>query len=170
MKDKQLVLITKLGNQTLIKMNIKHNLFEVVVGTFVLVAAIYFFFFSFNKSGISTSDTYQISAKFDNIDGISAGSDIKIAGVKIGTVADQEIDPETYQAIIKLDIYNNISLPTDSSAKILSSGLLGGKYVGIEIGANDEMLENGGQIFFTQSGVNLEELLGKFIFGSKDEN
>ncbi|MFT6332022.1 MAG: phospholipid/cholesterol/gamma-HCH transport system substrate-binding protein [Lentimonas sp.] len=153
-----------------LRMNIKHNLFEVIVGTFVLAAAIYFFFFSFNKSGISTSDTYQISAKFDNIDGISSGSDIKIAGVKIGTITDQEIDPETYQAIVQLEIHNNIALPADSSAKILSSGLLGGKYVGIEIGADDEMLQNGDEIFFTQSGVNLEELLGKFIFGSKNEN
>ena len=147
----------------------KHNLFEVVVGTFVLGCAIYFFFFSFNKSGISTSTTYQLSAKFDNIDGVSSGSDIKISGVKIGTVSGETIDPTTYQAVLKLDINQDIKLPKDSSAKILSSGLLGGKYIGLEIGAEDEMLKNGEQIQFTQSGVNFEELLGKFIFGSKKE-
>jgi phospholipid/cholesterol/gamma-HCH transport system substrate-binding protein len=151
-------------------MNVKHNLFEVIVGTFVLFSAIYFFFFSFNKSGISTSESYQISAKFDNIDGISSGSDIKISGVKVGTVASQEIDSRTYQAIIKLDIYNSIDLPSDSSAKILSSGLLGGKYIGIEIGADDEIMKNGDEILFTQSGVNFEELLSKFIFGQKNDN
>jgi phospholipid/cholesterol/gamma-HCH transport system substrate-binding protein len=153
----------------------KNNLFEIVVGTFVLGCAIYFFFFSFNKSGISTSQTYQISAKFNNIDGVGSGSDVKISGVKIGTVVSEEIDPITYQAILRLDINNNIKLPTDSSIKILSSGLLGGKYLAIEIGGEDSMLDNGDKIQFTQSGVNFEELLGKFIFGSskqdkKDEN
>ncbi len=147
----------------------KHNLFEVVVGTFVLGCAIYFFFFSFGKSGISTSTTYQLSAKFNNIDGISSGSDVKISGVKIGSVTGEFIDPQTYQAIVKLNINQGINLPSDSSAKILSSGILGGKYVGIEIGAEEEMLKNGDQIQFTQSGVNFEELLGKFIFGSKKE-
>ncbi|MFT7098795.1 MAG: phospholipid/cholesterol/gamma-HCH transport system substrate-binding protein [Rickettsiales bacterium] len=147
----------------------KNNLFEVIVGTFVLACAVYFFFFSFNKSGISTSTTYQISAIFNSIDGVSSGSDVKIAGVKIGSIAGEKIDPITYRAILSLDIDKNIKIPSDSSAKILSSGLLGGKYVGIEIGAEEEMLEEGGKIQFTQSGVNFEELLGKFIFGSKKD-
>lgn len=146
----------------------KQNLFEVVVGTFVLFSAIYFFFFSFNKSGISTSTTYQVLAKFENVDGVSSGSDIKIAGVKVGSVNGETIDPETYQAVLKLDINKNIQLPKDSSAKILSSGLLGGKYIGIEIGADEEMLKDGERIMFTQSGVNFEELLAKFIFGSNN--
>jgi phospholipid/cholesterol/gamma-HCH transport system substrate-binding protein len=144
----------------------KNNLFEIIVGTFVLACAIYFFYTSFGKSGISVENTYQLSAKFDNVDGISSGSDIKIAGVKIGTVASEVIEPETYRAILKLNINQSVKLPRDSSAKILSSGLLGGKYVGIEIGADEEMLANNDQIQFTQSGVNLEDLLGKFIFGS----
>ncbi|MFT6106341.1 MAG: phospholipid/cholesterol/gamma-HCH transport system substrate-binding protein [Rickettsiales bacterium] len=147
----------------------KNNLFEVIVGTFVLACAVYFFFFSFNKSGISTSATYQISAIFNSIDGVSSGSDVKIAGVKIGSIAGEKIDPITYRAILSLDINKNIKIPSDSSAKILSSGLLGGKYVGIEIGAEEEMLEEGGKIQFTQSGVNFEELLGKFIFSSKKD-
>jgi len=144
----------------------KNNLFEIIVGTFVLSCAIYFFFFAFNKSGISTSKTYQISAKFDNIDGIGSGSDIKISGVKIGTVANGEIDPTTYRAILKLDINKDIKLPADSSIKIVSSGLLGGKYLSIEAGSEDTTLKDGDKIQFTQSGVNFEELLGKFIFGS----
>ncbi len=148
----------------------KNNLFEVIVGTFVLGCAIYFFFFSFSKSGISASSTYQISAKFDNIDGVNLGSDVKIAGVKIGSVTREIIDPKTYQAILTLGIDQAIKLPADSSAKILSSGLLGGKYISLEIGSDEEILKNGSQIQFTQSGVNFEELLGKFIFGSKKES
>jgi len=148
----------------------KHNLFEIIVGTFVLACAVCFFLFSFGKSGISTSATYRLSAKFDNIDGISSGSDVKISGVKVGRVFEAMIDPKTYQAVLKLDINQEIKIPKDSSAKILSSGLLGGKYVGFEIGAEEEILNNGGHIQFTQSGVNFEELLGKFIFGSKKED
>ncbi|MFT6077328.1 MAG: phospholipid/cholesterol/gamma-HCH transport system substrate-binding protein [Myxococcota bacterium] len=147
----------------------KNNLFEVIVGTFVLAFAIGFSFFSFNKSGISASSTYEISAVFSNIDGVSTGSDVKVSGVKIGSIADAQIDPITYRAILTLDINQDIKIPSDSSAKILSSGLLGGKYVGIEIGAEEEMIEDGGKIQYTQSGVNLEELLGKFIFGSKKD-
>jgi phospholipid/cholesterol/gamma-HCH transport system substrate-binding protein len=147
----------------------KNNLFEVIVGTFVLGCAVYFFFFSLDKTGTSSKNTYQISAKFDNIDGINSGSDIKVSGVKVGTVEGQNIDPKTYQAIAMLNINNDIKLPTDSSAKIVSSGLLGEKYLSIEIGANDEMLRDGDQILFTQSGVNFEELLGKFIFGSSTD-
>ena len=75
-------------------MIIKNNLFEVIIGTFVLFSAVYFFLFSFNKSGISTEGTYQVIAKFEDVDGIGVGSDIKIAGVKIGSVAAQEIDEE----------------------------------------------------------------------------
>lgn len=171
-KEIRSVPIISLGNpiKTNHIMNIKHNVFEVIIGTFVLACAIYFFFFSFEKSNISTKNTYQIFAKFDNIDGINSGSDIKIAGVKIGTVDSQNIDPQTYRAITKLNINHDIKLPVDSSAKIVSSGLLGEKYLSIEVGADENMIKDGGQIQFTQSGVNFEELLGKFIFGSKKES
>ena len=148
----------------------KNNLFEIIVGTFVLGCAIYFFFLSFNKSGISASQTYQISAKFNNIDGVGPGSDVKISGVKVGTVVSEAIDPITYQAILKFDINRDIKLSTDSSIKILSSGLLGGKYLAIEIGGEEEILKDGDKIQFTQSGVNFEELLGKFIFGSSKQD
>ncbi len=148
----------------------KNNLFEVIVGTFVLFCAIYFFFFSFNKSNLSTKETYQVLAKFDNIDGINSGSDIKISGVKIGSVSNQNIDPETYRAVLNLNIDKDIKLPTDSSAKIVSSGLLGGKYISIQAGSDEEILKDGETIHFTQSGVNFEDLLGKFIFGSKKGN
>ncbi len=106
-------------------------------------------------------------AKFDNISGIEAGSDIKISGVKIGTVEDEFLDKKTYRAALKLLINESIKLPTDSSAKISSEGLLGSKFLSIEPGADDEILTDGGEIQFTQSSVNFEELLGKFIFSSE---
>lgn len=147
----------------------KNNTFEVIVGTIVLLCAAYFFIFSFKQSNISTSKSYQVVAEFDNIGDISNGSDVKISGVKIGTVNSQDLNPENYRARLVLNINNNVKLPSDSSAKIESAGLLGSKFIAIQPGAEEELLKENGVIMFTQSSVNFEELLGKFIFGSKDE-
>lgn len=146
----------------------RNNLFEAIVGTFVLLTAIYFFVFSFKQSDISTKDSYQISAEFDNIGDISNGSDVKISGVKIGTVDSQILNSQNYRAKVILNINDDIKLPSDSSAKIVSASLLGGKFIAIEPGADEENLEDGDVMIFTQSSINFEELLGKFIFGSKD--
>lgn len=150
-------------------MNKQNNYFEIIVGTFVLFTAIFFFFNSFKNSKVSESEGYEIIAKFDNIDGLSQGSDVKISGVKIGTVADQYLDTKDYRATLKLLIKNDVKLSTDSSAKIASEGLLGSKYLAIEPGGDDEFIKTGEEIKFTQSSVNLEELLGKFIFSSNSD-
>ena len=149
-------------------MNKIHNYFDFIIGTIVIIVAITFLTLSFKSTKISTKDGYQINAKFDNADGINIGSDIKISGVKIGTIAEQSLDKESFQAQLKLNIYNHIKIPSDSSAKIVSEGLLGSKYIAITPGGNDDFLENGQEINFTQSSINFEELLGKFIFSNKD--
>ncbi len=147
----------------------RNNYFEIIVGTFVLLSAVFFFFSSFKNSKVSTNQGYSLIAKFDNIDGINAGSDIKISGVKIGTVAEQFLDEKTYRATLKLVIDNEVKLSSDSSAKISSEGLLGSKYLSIEPGADEEFLKDGEEIKFTQSSVNFEELLGKFIFSANSD-
>lgn len=151
-------------------MSKNNNYFEVIVGTFVLVCAVLFLTHSLKGSQIKNHDSYELVAKFDSIDGIGVGSDVKISGVKIGTVTGQFLDKESYRAALKIAIDSDVLLPADSSAKIASEGLLGSKFLSIEIGADDEMLKTGEEIEFTQSSVNLEDLLGKFIFNStKDE-
>ena len=150
-------------------MNKNNNYFEIIIGTFVLFCAIFFLVTSFKSSAISTTDGYLLIAKFDNSDGISNGSDIKISGVKIGTVEKQTLDVEEFRAILTLKIDNNIKLPIDTSIKVASEGLLGSKYLSITPGADDENLQTGEEISFTQSSVNLEDLLGKFIFSSNDK-
>ncbi len=147
----------------------KNSLFELIVGTLVLIVAIYFFVFSFQKADLSSPDSYKIIAEFDDIGGIGNGSDVKISGVKVGTVDSQKLNSDNYRAVLTFNIDNKIKLPADSSAKIMSSSLLGGKFIGIEPGADEEYLANGEKIIFTQSSVNLEKLLGKFIFGSKSK-
>lgn len=147
-------------------MNKNNNYFEIIVGTFVLLCAAFFFVNSFKSSKLNNNKSYHLIAKFDNISGIEQGSDIKISGVKIGTVEGQFLDEKTYRATLKLMINDNIKLASDSSAKISSEGLLGSKFLSIELGADDEILKDGEEIKFTQSSVNFEELLGKFIFSS----
>lgn len=144
------------------------NYFEIIVGTFVLACAAIFLFTSVKTAGIKSTAGYKLTAKFDNASGIETGSDVVIAGVKIGTVTNQILDEESYRATLTFEIQSDIKLPADSSAKISSAGLLGSKFLEISPGADEEFLSNGDEIFFTQSSVNLEELLGKFIFSSKD--
>jgi phospholipid/cholesterol/gamma-HCH transport system substrate-binding protein len=146
----------------------KNNYFEIIVGTFVLFCTIYFFAFSYKKINNTASDTYQIVANFDSVDGVDSGTNVKISDVKIGSVNSQALDKETYRAKLMINIDSNIKLPKDSSVKIVSSGLLGGKYLSVDPGAEDDMLQNGDELKYTQSAVNFEELLGKFIFGNKD--
>jgi phospholipid/cholesterol/gamma-HCH transport system substrate-binding protein len=147
-------------------MNKTSNYFEIIVGTFVLASAAFFFFTSFKNSKNSSLSGYNLIAKFENIDGINNGSDVKISGVKIGTVESQFLDEKDFRATLKLKIANNIKLPNDSSAKVSSEGLLGSKYLSISPGGDEENLKEGDEIQFTQSSVNFEDLLGKFIFNS----
>jgi phospholipid/cholesterol/gamma-HCH transport system substrate-binding protein len=141
-----------------------NNYFEVIVGTFVLLCAIFFFVSSFKSSKVSNLGGFHLIAKFENIDGISNGSDVKISGVKIGTVESQFLSDKDFRATLKLNIDPSIKLPLDSSAKVASEGLLGSKYLSITPGSDEEFLSEGDEISFTQSSVNLEDLLGKFIF------
>lgn len=145
----------------------KNNLFEVAVGTFVILCAAYFFVFSFKQANLSTSNSYQIKTQFENIGEIGNGSEVKISGIKIGTVNSQSLDQQTYKAVLILNINDDILLPSDSSAKIVSSGLLGNKFISIEPGGDEEFLKDGDSILITQSSINMEELLGKFMFQSK---
>lgn len=151
-------------------MNKHNNYFEIIVGTFVLLAAIFFLTSSYKSAKIGASEGYEVIAKFDNIDGISNGSDVKISGVKIGTISDQFLDEKDFRATLKILVNKDIKIPTDSSAKISSEGLLGSKYLSITPGGDDESLAAGAEILFTQSSVNFEDLLGKFIFSNEQKN
>lgn len=151
------------------------NIVETIMGAVVLLVAASFFIFAYNKSDMSMEDGYQISAKFDNASGVALGSDVRVGGVKVGVVSDLGLDPKTFQAVVTMQIRNSTKLPKDSSVAVTGDGLLGGKYLQIAPGGDDATLENGGTIEYTQSSVNLEELIGKFVFsgggaGKKSED
>lgn len=138
---------------------------ETLLGALVVAVAAGFLVFAFSVADVGAVRGYELVAKFDRVDGLSVGSDIRLGGIKVGTVVAQELDPATYLAVVHMSIDDGVLVPMDSSAEVVSDGLLGGRYLAIVPGPSDEMLEPAGQIRFTQSAVSLEQLLGRFAFG-----
>lgn len=139
--------------------------FEAIIGVVVLLLCGLFFSHIFQKGKITKYEHYGyiLYAKFNNIDGVSIGSEVKIAGIRVGTVEDIKLDKETFQAIVKIDIQKELKIPADSTISISSSGILGGKFVNLKIGIDDNILKNGEYFINTQSAVNFEDLISKFV-------
>lgn len=140
---------------------------EVMVGAFVLMALISLAVIGLkvsNFDGFQERPTYQVSALFSNIGGLKVRSPVKISGVVVGRVSSISVDRNTYQARVLMDIYQDYNeLPLDTSASILTSGLLGDQYIGLQPGADDVYLINGDQIDLVQPALVLEELIGQFL-------
>jgi phospholipid/cholesterol/gamma-HCH transport system substrate-binding protein len=146
----------------------RRNAAEVVVGAGVLLVAAGFLAYAVAHSGRSASAGYPLTARFDHIDGLSVGADVRLAGVRVGSVTGTRIDPQSYLAVVTLSVQDGLQLPKDSSAEIDSESLLGGKYISLSPGGDAAMLQPGQAITITQSSVSLEQLLGKFIFSVTD--
>ena len=146
----------------------KVNIVEFLIGTLVLVVAGIFFSYSYKANRSHSHFAYHLSAKFDRVDGILVGSDIKLRGIKVGEVTALTLQGEKLEAVVTFGFFNTLNLPTDSSAEISSESLLGGKYVAIVPGVNEGKLSSGGEISYTQSAVSLENLISKYIFNAKE--
>ena len=150
---------------------------DVWVGIFVaigLLAALFLALKVGNINAVSFQPTYTITARFDNIGGLKPRAPVKSAGVVVGRIADIRFDDTTYQATVTMTLERSYQFPKDSAAKILTSGLLGEQYVGLEAGGSDQMLAQGNMITQTQSAVVLENLISQFLYnkaadGGKDE-
>ena len=148
------------------------NMVETLVGAFVIVVAGAFLFFAYTTSDVADVAGYKVSADFDSVDGLTVGSDVRVSGIKVGTVTSQELDPNTYLARVSMAIDPKVQLPDDSSIKITSEGLLGGNYLAIEPGGSEDLIADGGKIQFTQGSIDLIGLVGQAIFsagGSSEE-
>ncbi|WP_303784755.1 outer membrane lipid asymmetry maintenance protein MlaD [Azovibrio restrictus] len=121
-------------------------------------------------SGVQMEQTYQLQAKFDNIGGLKVRGPVKSAGVVVGRVADIRFDPDTYEAVVLLNIDSRYTFPKDTFASIYTSGLLGDQYVGLEPGGDERKLVAGDTIFKTQSAVVLEKLVSQFLFNKAAES
>ena len=144
------------------------NIIETVMGGVVLLVAAGFIILVFQSGNMTSPSGYEVTAEFDNASGLTPGSDVRMSGVKIGTVSSQRLDPDTYFAVVTMNISDSVKLPRDTSARILADGLLGGNYVALEPGGDEEMILAGGQIDFTQGSINVVDLLGRFIFSAAD--
>jgi phospholipid/cholesterol/gamma-HCH transport system substrate-binding protein len=122
-----------------------------------------------NLASFSTGNTYDVQANFDNIGGLKVRAPVKSAGVVVGRVANIGFDNQTYQATVTLDLDSKYRFPRDTSAKILTSGLLGEQYVGLEAGGASKMLKNGDHLRLTQSALVLENLISQFLFNKAAE-
>lgn len=145
---------------------------DVWVGLFVLIGALALAFLalqSANLLGLSFQESYRVTARFDNIGGLKPKAAVKSAGVVVGRVESITFDDQTFQATVQLSLEKRYAFPKDSSLKILTSGLLGDQYVGIEAGAEDGNLANGDRITSTQSAVVLENLIGQFLYSKAEE-
>ena len=144
------------------------NKLEILAGALVLVAAGAFVAYAGQNTGIGGADTYPLKASFRSVQGITAGSDVKLAGVKVGKITSMTLNPDTYFADVVVDIDKSVQLPTDSAILISSEGLLGGNFVELVPGGMPDILAPGDEIEDTQGAVSLVQLLLKFV-GSKSD-
>lgn len=146
------------------------NTTEVIVGGVVLAVAIGFLVYAGKVTGMSAGqDTYELRASFRSADGVGVGTDVRLAGVKVGRVTALQLDPATYRAGARFSVQKNIEVPDDSAIAISSEGLLGGNYVEILPGGSPFYLEPGAEVEFTQGSVSLVSLLMKFVAGDSGE-
>ncbi|MFW5679010.1 MAG: outer membrane lipid asymmetry maintenance protein MlaD [Pseudomonadota bacterium] len=143
---------------------------ETLLGALVLTVALVFVAYAYTVSDVRDPGGYTVRAKFDRIDGISVGSDVRISGITVGRVLETSLDARSFRADVLLSVRNDIELPLDSSAAIFSESLLGGRYIALQPGADTEMLMAGDELMFTQSAINLEELVGRFVFSGGGES
>src|SRR5262245_9672914 len=146
----------------------KQNLMETAVGALVIAIALGFFIFMYSTTGVGKgSGGYHLTAKFKNVEGINIGSDVRMSGIKIGSVTGQSLDNKTFDAVLTFAIDPTIKLPDDSTAKITSEGLLGGKFIALEPGGSETILADGGTITYTQGALDLWALVSDYMFSSK---
>ncbi len=145
----------------------KKSAIDIWVGLFVTIGMLAMLFLALkvgNMSAVSFAPTYTVSARFDNIGGLKPRAPVKSAGVVVGRIASIQFDDTTYQATVTMTIEKAYQFPKDSSAKILTSGLLGEQYIGLEAGGDEQMLADGGKITQTQSAIVLENLISQFLY------
>ena len=137
---------------------------ETIMGIVVIFVAAVFLYFAYQVSDLQVVKGYDINARFLKVGGLNVGSDVRINGIKVGTVIAQNLDPEDYVADVKLSISSNIQLPKDSVVSIVSDGLVGNKFIKIEPGKSKEFLQNGDTVANTKDFKTLEDMVGEIIF------
>jgi len=140
------------------------NAIETIMGAAVLLVAGFFVYFAYNTAQIKAVSGYELNARFFKIGGLGKGSDVRISGIKIGTVLENRLDPVTFDAVVVMSIRPDVKLPADTVASIASSGMLGDKYIQLVPGSDTAILEAGSDIANTKDYRSLEDQVGEIIF------
>ncbi len=142
----------------------RRNIIETVLGAVVLVVAGFFLAFAYKSADLHKVEGYDLTANFNSIGGLQNGADVRISGVKVGSVVGLTLDPASFLAVVHLAISPTIKLPRDTIALVASESLLGGKYLSLEPGGDADLLKPGDRVQYTQSTPGFEQLLGQVIF------
>ena len=141
------------------------NVIETIMGAVVLTVAALFLVFAYTNADLQQVRGYQVDARFGGVAGLNTGSDVRITGVRVGSVTSIDLDPRTYLAVVRMSIDPSVTLTADASARIASESLLGGKYISIDPGGAEETLGAGDSIHFTEPALDIEQLLRQAVFG-----
>jgi phospholipid/cholesterol/gamma-HCH transport system substrate-binding protein len=142
---------------------------EMAVGLFLVLGFLCFAYISVKLGNVNLfgDPTYPVKARFSSVSGLQVGANVEIAGVKVGRVGTIKLDAEEYEAVVGLEVNNEVQLQDDSIASIRSAGIIGDKYVSILPGGSTDFIEPGGELLETESAINIEELISKYIFEKK---
>ena len=147
----------------------QRNMLETVMGAIVLLTAVAFVSLAYEAANIRGTDGYELEAEFGATGGLSVGDDVRISGIKVGRISRQALDPVTYAARIVMSLDERIRIPADSSARITAASLLGGNYLELIPGADEDMMQPGEVIYDTRDPVSLTDLLGKAVFSAAND-
>ena len=147
----------------------QRNMLETVMGAIVLLTAVAFVSLAYEAANIRGTGGYELEAEFGATGGLSVGDDVRISGIKVGRISRQELDPVTYAARIVMSLDERIHIPADSSARITAASLLGGNYLELIPGADEDMMQPGEVIYDTRDPVSLTDLLGKAVFSAAND-
>lgn len=142
----------------------KRSIVETLLGAVVVLVAAGFLIFALQATEVGAVDGYDVKARFLKIGGLEVGSDVRINGVKVGSVKNRQLDTQSFEAIVVFSVRSDIRLPADTEAVITSDGLLGGKYLRLIPGTNSETLDNGSELANTRDFRSLEDAVGEIIF------
>src|ERR1700760_1043078 len=148
----------------------QNNVAETLIGAMVIAVAVGFLAFAYLRTGSGSLSGYEINARLPKADGLSVGTDVRLAGIKIGTVTDLTLDPKTYLVTVHMSIRNDIKLPVDSSVLVTQAGFLGGQYLSITPGGDDKMMTAGAFFESAQGSIDVMNLVGRFATGANTSN
>src|SRR5579863_9518014 len=148
----------------------QNNVAETLIGAVVVAVAVVFLAFAYFRTGSGSLSGYELNARVPKADGLAVGTDVRLAGIKIGTVSDLTLDPKTYLVTVHMDIRDDIKLPTDSSILVTQAGFLGGQYLSITPGGDDKMMAAGSFFDNAQGSIDMMNLVGRYVGGESTTN